>query len=238
MSYSISDIAIAGARKLTQLDFVANNLANTATTGFKSEHLYYAMKGKQAQENARQDLGPTVTGLDFAQGTLQITGNPLDVAIEGDGYFTIQGKNSTGYTRNGSFVLNNKNELVTQNGDYVLGENSRPIVINGKKVQIDNDGTIHVDDAIAGKLKIAAFNNPRELNRTADSKFLDNGKAGLKKADKYRISGSYLEMSNVNSVKEMVEMMDIQRTFETYQKIILTMADFDKLSTNRIGKLF
>jgi len=238
MSYNISDIAIAGARKLTQLDFVANNLANASTTGFKSEHLYYAMKGKQAQENARPDLGPTVTGLNFAQGTLQITGNALDMAIEGDGYFTIQGKNSTGYTRNGSFVLNNKNELVAQNGDYVLGENSRPIVINGKKVQIDNDGTIHVDDSIAGKLKIAAFNNPRELSRTADSKFLDDGKAGLKKADKYRISSGYLEMSNVNSVKEMVEMMDIHRTFETYQKIILTMADFDKLSTNRIGKLF
>jgi len=109
MRYDVNDIAIAGARKLTQLDFVANNVANTNSAGFKSEHLYYAMKGKAAQENSRIDLGPSTTRIDFAQGTLNRTGNKFDLAIESEGFFTIQTKNGTAYTRNGSFMLNKNN---------------------------------------------------------------------------------------------------------------------------------
>jgi flagellar basal-body rod protein FlgF len=236
MRYDVSDVAIAGARKLTQLDFVANNIANAATSGFKSEHLYYAMKGKQAQESARPDLGPTASSMDFAQGTLQGTGNSFDLAIEGEGFFAIQKKTGMAYTRNGSFLLNKNKELVTPAGDYVLGDAGR-VIINGSSFQIDADGTVQVDGNVAGKLKIVSFTNPGQLTRTAGGQYIDEGKGGLKKADNYRISSGYLEMSNVNATKEMIDMIDIQRTFEAYQKIMLTMQDFDKISTNRIGKL-
>ena len=90
MGYNINEVAVAGARKLTQLDFIANNLANASTSGFKSEHLYYAMTGRDAQEGARSDLGATSTGIDFAQGTLLATGNRLDAGIEGDGFFAAK----------------------------------------------------------------------------------------------------------------------------------------------------
>ena len=136
MDFDISQIAIAGSRKLTQLDFIANNIANVSTTGFKAEHLYYAMKGKSAQETARSDLGITSIVIDFAQGTLQRSGNPLDVAIEGDGFFAIQQKDGTTYTRNGSFAVNKNKELVTKDGSKVLGE-SGPISINGTQIDID-----------------------------------------------------------------------------------------------------
>jgi flagellar basal-body rod protein FlgF len=236
MRYDVNDVAIAGARKLTQLDFVANNVANASTPGFKSEHLYYAMKGRAAQENSRVDLGPTSTKIDFAQGTLNRTGNKFDLAIEGDGFFTIQTKNGIAYTRNGNFILNKNNEIITHAGDYVLGESGK-IVISGESVVIDSDGSIQVDGSVAGKLRITAFSNPGDVSRAAAGQYMDSGKAGPKKANNYSMASGYLEMSNVNAVKEMVDMMDIQRTFETYQKIILTMSDFDKISTNRIGKL-
>jgi flagellar basal-body rod protein FlgG len=236
MGYEISDIAIAGGRKLTQLDFIANNLANISTTGFKSEHLYYAMKGKESQEGARSDLGLTSVVMDFAQGTLQATGNPLDVAIEGDGFFAIQQNDGTTYTRNGSFVMNKNKEIVTTTGAKVLGE-SGPIIINGAQVNIDADGTVRVDGNMAGKFKIVSFASPGQLTRTAGGQYIDEGNAGLKKNETYRVSSGYLEMSNVNAMKEMVEMIDGHRSFETYQKIIQTMSDLDKLSTSRIGRL-
>jgi flagellar basal-body rod protein FlgF len=237
MSYDVNDIAVAGARKLTQLDFIANNLANISTTGFKSEHLYYAMKGKQSQEGARLDMGTTTISVDFAQGTLQNTGNPLDVAMEGDGFFAIeQNDGTTTYTRNGSFVLNKNKELVTKSGQKVLGE-SGPLVVNGAQINIDADGTIQVDGNMAGKLKIVSFASPAQLARGTDGQYSDDGSAGMKKSENYRVSGAYLEMSNVNAMKEMVEMIDGHRSFEAYQKIIQTMSDLDKLSTSRIGRL-
>jgi flagellar basal-body rod protein FlgF len=236
MGYDISDIAIAGSRKLTQLDFLSNNLANASTTGFKSEHLYYAMKGKQAQETALSDLGLTTTIIDFSQGTLQHTGNPLDVAIEGGGFFVIDQKDGATYTRNGSFVLNKDKELVTKNGARVQGE-SGPVIINGTVINIDADGTIQVDGNLAGKLKIVSFANPGRLTRGAGGQYIDDGNAGLKKNDEYRVSSGYLETSNVNAMKEMVEMIDGHRSFEAYQKIIQTMSDLDKISVSRLGRL-
>ena len=236
MRYDVNDVAIAGARKLSQLDFVANNIANAATAGFKAEHLYYAMTGKPAQESARMDLGPTSTRMDFAQGTLETTGNNLDMAIEGDGFFVIQKKSGTAYTRTGSFLLNKNNELVTSAGDYVQGENGR-IVIEGGSFQINSEGTIQVDGNAIGKLKIVTFANPGELTRAQSGQYVDAGKAGLKQANNYRVSNGHLEMSNVSATKEMIDMIDIQRTFETYQKIMFAMQDLDKISTSRIGKL-
>jgi flagellar basal-body rod protein FlgF len=237
MDYDLSAIATAGASKLTQLDFIANNLANISTTGFKAEHLYSAMKERQSQESARSALGITSITRDLAQGTLQTTGNPLDAAIEGDGFFAIgQNDGTTTYTRNGSFVLNKNKELVTKSGQKVLGE-SGPLVVNGAQINIDPDGTIRVDGNIAGKLKIVSFTSPAQLIRGADGQYSDDGRAGLQKGDANRISGGYLEGSNVNAMKEMVEMIDGHRSFEAYQKIIQTMSDLDKLSTSKIGRL-
>ncbi|MEN6332260.1 MAG: flagellar hook-basal body protein [Smithella sp.] len=236
MGYNINEVAVAGARKLTQLDFIANNLANASTTGFKSEHLYYAMKGREAQEGARSDLGMTSTGIDFAQGTLLATGNPLDAAIEGDGFFAIEQNDGTTYTRNGSFVLNKNKELVTKDGAKVLGE-AGALIIEGSEINIDADGTIMVDGSMAGKLKIVSFARPDLLTRGAAGRFIDDGSAEQKKSDTDRVSGGYLETSNVNAMKEMVEMIDVNRSFEAYQKIIQTMSELDKISTNRLGKL-
>jgi flagellar basal-body rod protein FlgG len=194
------------------------------------------MKGKQMTDNAHPDLGPTSVAMDFAQGIPEKTGNLFDLSIEGDGFFALQNKNGTTYTRNGSFILNKQNELVTHSGEYVLGETGK-IIINGTDINIDSDGTVEVDGNIAGKLKIVSFTNQNELTRTMGGQYIDEGKARQKKADSYRISNGYLEMSNVSAAKEMIDMIDIQHTFETYQKIILTMSDLDKISTSRIGVL-
>jgi len=236
MQYDVTDVGRAAARKLTQLDFVANNIANASTSGFKAEHLYYAMKGKQINEGVIAELGNTVAKMDLSQGTLRVTGNAFDLAIEGDGFFTVQTRQGNAYTRDGSFVLNQNKELVTQTGDFVMGDSGK-IVIDAIAVNIDKDGTIYVDESPVGKIRISAFTNPYSLTRSTNGRFVDDGKAGLKVAENYSIAGAHVEMSNVNAVREMTDMMEIQRTFETYQKVILTLQDMDKISTNRIGKL-
>lgn len=236
MLYDVTQIGLAGARKLLELDFVTNNVANSATAGFKAEHLYYAMQGKNVDQGVAPGLGHTVSAIDFSQGTLQTTGNILDLAIEGDGFFTIQTKKGTAYTREGSFILNKNKELVTPQGDYVLGDGGK-IIIDGTSVTINQEGMIYVDENPVGKIKVTAFEKPQKLARSADGKYIDRDGAGAKKTADYRVNSGYLEMSNVNAVREMTDMINIQRTFETYQKIIFTLQDMDKISTNRIGKL-
>ena len=161
-------------------------MANASTSGFKSEHLYYAMKGKQAQEGALTALGSTVSKVDFSQEHFQLRGNPFDLAIEGEGYFTIQTKTGNVYSRNGSFILNKNLELVTLSGDYVLGESGK-IVVDGTSVNINKDGAVYVDENQVAKIRISAFANPGSLTRSADGRYVDSGKAGLKTAENFSI---------------------------------------------------
>ncbi|OPY85175.1 MAG: Flagellar basal-body rod protein FlgG [Smithella sp. PtaU1.Bin162] len=241
MNFHITDIAHAGDRVVTRLDLAANNLANVSTPGFKSEHLFYATAAINDQEKDKRNTVNTLNfqetkRIDFSQGQLGKTGNKLDMAIEGEGFFTIQQKEGISYTRNGSFAVNKNNELVTKKGLAVLGE-SGPIKVSGTSVEVASDGTVIVDGVNSGKLKITDFKEPDKLVRVNESQYIDKGNAGAMKAEKYRVENGCLESSNASAVKEMVDMMDIHRTFETYQKIILTLTDLDKISVSRIGKL-
>jgi flagellar basal-body rod protein FlgF len=237
MGYGVSEVARAGAEKIYQLDVVSNNLANTATPGFKVERYCpgTTREDSNTKEVSNQDLAFTI--VDYSQGMMQKTDNALDVAIQGEGFFTIQTGQGTAYTRKGNFTINKNSQLITQTGELVLGDKGRPITVTGKNIDIDHVGNVTVDGTESGKLQIARFENPQVLTRTRDGLFRDPGAAGMKRMDNPEIKPRQLEMSNVNAIKEMVEMMDIQRSFESYQKVIQTIADLDKLAISRVGKL-
>ncbi|MBN1613657.1 MAG: flagellar basal-body rod protein FlgF [Deltaproteobacteria bacterium] len=238
MAYDVYDIANVCAVKLTQLDHVTNNLANAATPGFKAERMTFGLQYedvRSALEGKPQDM-PAVR-VDYSQGSHQRTGNSLDVALDGEGFFVVETKEGIAYTRRGSFRMNMEGALVTDAGDAVLDESERPIKISGNSVQIDSQGQISVDGNPAGKLKIVRFDNHQNLIRNGNGLFMDPGNAEPAKPENVNVSAGYLELSNVNAIKEMVEMIDIQRTFEIYQKVIQSMNDQDKLSINRVGKL-
>jgi flagellar basal-body rod protein FlgG len=174
--------------------------------------------------------------VDYSQGSLQKTDNALDVAIEGEGFFAVQAGQGVAYTRRGNFAVNKNSQLVTQSGLPVLGKQG-PITISGGNVDIGAAGDVSVDGAVAGELRIVRFDNVQALTRTQEGLYSDPGTAGMKNMEKPEIKSRQLEMSNVNAIREMVEMIDIQRSFETYQKVIHTMTDLDKLATSRVGKL-
>ncbi|MDD2316481.1 MAG: flagellar basal-body rod protein FlgF [Desulfobacterales bacterium] len=234
MPYQVGDVANACSRTMSQLDYVTHNLANVNTPGFKAEYLHFARMTQN--DGLAPESGQMA--VNFESGTLQETGNPLDAALEGDGFFVVEaGPGGSAYTRQGNFTLDRDGYLVTAAGDKVLGA-SGPIQVEGDRISIDDQGRVISDGDEAGRLRVVRFEYPQELRRKGSGLFTDPGNAGGTPEDDPRLKSGSLENSNVNVVWEMVAMIDIQRTFEAYQKVIQTMADQDRLSTSRVGKLY
>src|SRR5882757_4972678 len=169
-----------------ELDVVANNIANLNTNGFKAdqvvfqEHLMPVARANQFRGNDRQVsfVQDRATWIDFGQGPVQPTGNPLDVAISGNAFLTVQTPRGERYTRNGALQINNQGQLVTSEGLQVVGQNG-PIVFQpgDRNISISTDGTISVregantTDTQRGKLKFASFTDPRMLLKDGTSTF-------------------------------------------------------------------
>ena len=236
MMYGVNTAVSAAVKKLSQHDYVTHNLANANTPGFKAERLIFVRRPEtdpMAEDSFSHD--PVVL-IDHSPGTLQKTGNPLDVAIQGEGYFVIETKDGERYTRNGGFTLSPSGELVTLSGDAVMGEGGR-ITISGRKIEISNAGAVSVDGSEVGRLKIVDFRKKDALVKRGAGLFEASARAEQTPLEAAEVRSGYLETSNVQAVKEMIEMIDIQRSFEAYLKIMQTMSEQDRLATGRVGKL-
>jgi flagellar basal body rod protein FlgG len=230
MVYDIINVAAAMKRKIIQMDHTANNLANASTPGFKAEHL-----------RAMRDFGaggeiPAETIVDFTRGATEMTGNPLDLDIEGDGFFAVQAKEGLAFTRRGNFKIDRENRLVTQDGLPAMGDGG-PITLGPGKIDIGRDGSVMVDQNVVGKLRIVDFDNRTALTRTGEGLYRDPGGAGMKQASRVDISSGYIERSNVNVIREMMDLIEVNRSFEYYQKIIHALTEMDKMSVGRVGRL-
>ena len=232
---SISMVAHACIRQINRLNVVTNNIANVDTPGFKAEELYFSIGGPRGISSKSIPRQTMVT--DYSPGVIRKTGNVLDAAIQGKGFFVIQTKNGVAYTKDGRFTLNKNRQLVTQTGDYVLGKSGK-IVVTGNSVKISENGAINVDGNDVDALKVVDFGKPSALLRLGKDLYQDpNGLANPTVEKNPEIQPGYLEFSNVQAIKEMVKMIDIQRSFGLYQKVMQTIQEQDKLSTNSIGKL-
>ena len=213
-----------------ELDVVANNIANLNTTGFKADGAVFA---EYLQNGARDDqfagtdrrmsfVQDQMTWHDMSQGGVQQTGNPLDVAIEGDAFLTVQTPRGERYTRNGALQINAGGQLVTSTGDQVLGE-SGPIVFGptDRDIIINPDGSIRVregananSDAGRGKLRLAAFANQQRLLKDGSTTFMPpDGMQPQAPALGTRIQQGAIEKSNVRSVVEMTRMIALTRAY-------------------------
>jgi len=237
MSYNIiARVAHASMRSVDQLTRITSNIANINTPGYKAGKISFVRKNSVGPMENEAFSHKMVRTVDYSPGVIQKTGNVLDLAIHGDGFFVIETEDGDAYTKNGNFSINRNGELVTQSGDYVMGESGR-IVIDGEDVHISNRGIVEVDGNRVGKLRIVNFEDRTSLVRIGGSLFKDPGTAGLMEEENLELSSGYLELSNVRAVKEMIEMINVQRSFEAYQKVMLTIGEQDKLAINRIGNL-
>ncbi|MEN6317588.1 MAG: flagellar basal-body rod protein FlgF [Syntrophaceae bacterium] len=231
MIYNIGEMANVYIDKVDQLDYISNNIANVNTHGYKSMRVFY-----NTLDTSTVTFNPEVV-VDYSPGSIHRTDNKLDVAINGEGFFVIQSGIETTYTRQGNFTIDKDGNLMNSDGWFVLGKSGKPIKLPDGTVNINENGNIAVDDIQIDTLKIVNFKNPQSLEKIDGCLFRDTGNAGLTEKDNPVVRQGHIELSNVQVVKEMAEMVGVHRSVEIYQKVIQTIADQDKLATSQIGRI-
>ncbi len=224
-----------------RMDVTANNLANMSTTGFKADALLFDMQTKDParSRDAPRDIRfvRDVSSMrDMSQGALAQTGDAFDLAIEGEGFFTVGGPGGPLYTRDGSFSLGADGTLSTRDGRPVLNTAGAPIVFDpqGAPPRIDTDGTVRVGGAEVGRIAAVAFPAPDALEKVGDNLFAANGQASGE-ADGAIIQGAR-EASNVRPILEMTRLIEISRAYEQAARIVKNGDDLRKSAIDRLGR--
>lgn len=236
-----------------ELEAVANNIANLNTTGFKADGTVFAeylmpvaRENKFAAADSRVSfVHDRATWHDLSPGPLQHTGNPLDLAIDGDAFFAVQTANGERYTRNGSFQVNATGQLVTSDGDPVLGEGG-PIQFqtSDNKINIAEDGTIRVRegekatvDSARGKLRLVSFANPAALRKDGSSRFRAPTDVQPQATTRARVMQGALEKSNVRAVVEMSRMVEITRTYTQIAALLQQGSDLRRSAIEKLAEV-
>jgi flagellar basal-body rod protein FlgG len=249
MSGEITGILSGARAQEIRLEVLSNNMANVNTVGFKEDRVFRIpstpssvpeeISGASLADNPLGDnSGPPVcTFTNFEQGHLKGTGNALDVALSGEGFFSVKTPNGIQYTRKGNFVLNSSGTLITQEGYPVLSKGGSEIQISGKEVVVASNGEIIVDGVEVDSLNVVDFANKKGLLKKGDSLYSpeDPNDQGAP-AEETLVEQGFIESSNVDSIKAMTEMIDVIRGYESYQKILQSMNETNS-QTNEIGKL-
>ena len=234
-----SGIYIAAAGAIAQsnaMDATANNIANAGTSGYHAERVSFREVLTKAK-SPDQMLVQTNTGktLDSQNGALLQTNNPLDVALEGDGLFSVQTPQGPAYTRAGNFQLDGEGSLVTQDGYKVLGEDKQPISLppTATNINITSDGTISADGQQVGKLGLVTF-NASQLKRQGGTLFTASG-SPIAGGPAPTVRSGMLESSNVNIVHGVVDLVKVQRNYESLMRVVQGFHDIDDRAAKELG---
>ena len=255
MSGEIYMAAAAAQAYEKRLEVVANNLANVNTAGFKRDDVsfqaYLTSEAGQAQAVQPPYSVPQAgsnfwiayqSRTDFTPGPLKQTGNVFDLAVNGKGLFSAESPEGTVYTRRGNFTLSSEGILVTQEGWPVQGEGGEIRAEGGRSAgpgglafSVGEDGTVRVNGRDVGKLRIEDFPQSGSLVKTGQGYF--KAVAGGGETLEYSsIAQGFLEMSNVEAVQSMVEMIEILRGYESYQRVIRSVDEVNVKSINEVGR--
>jgi flagellar basal-body rod protein FlgF len=227
------------------LDLVANNLANVSTPGYRAQHDSFSSLLATSSGAPLSGLNQAVNNyavmgggqLDLSQGNLEKTGSETDLGIEGRGFFSIQTAKGEMYTRDGNFHISPQGQLVTSTGDAVLGTDNRPIPIVGAPVSVSPDGTISVNGALAGQLKIVDFKPGTALQSVGKTYYSAPDKTAIPATDA-SVQQGMLESSNVNPVASSVELITVQRYAELMQRALsMFHTDMNQVAAQEIPRV-
>lgn len=237
-----------------ELDVVANNVANLNTTGFKGDGSIfqeYLMPGASAPQFQGVDrrlsyVQDRATWHDFSPGPVQQTGNPLDVAIDGDAFLVVQTARGERYTRNGALQINAQGELVTSAGDRVMGDGG-PIQFQNtdRDISISADGSIRVregantnSDSARGKLRLVRFDQVQSLKKDGSSLFAaPQGVTPLPAPATVRVVQGAIEQSNVRGVVEMARMIEVTRTYTQIAGLLQQQSDQRRSAIEKLAEV-
>jgi flagellar basal-body rod protein FlgF len=236
-----------------ELDVVANNIANLDTTGYKADSSVFqeflmpvaSAGGFQGSDRRLSYVQDRATWHKLAAGPLRQTGNPLDVAIDGDAYLVVQTPRGERYTRNGALQINAQGELVTMSGDRVQGDGG-PIQfqITDHDIQVNPDGSITVregsnsrSDSARGRLRLVRFDRAQQLQKDGASLFTAPNGIAPQPAPNARVVQGSIEQSNVRSVVEMARMVEVTRTYTQVAGLLQQQSDMRRSAIDKLAEI-
>lgn len=233
------------------LDVISNNMSNINTPGYKADtymdstfrELMFSRVGNR-DKSAAEQIGPQTMALlpsmiytDYSHGAPEETGQPLDFAINGEGFFQVQGENGRCFTRNGSFIVDNGGYLTLPSHGHVLDRNGQPLYLGTDDIRVDGDGNIfRGDGSLAGRLGVFDFAGGYEgtLMQQGEGVYVSNAPAQLSDSP---VQWKMLENSNVDMVREMTRMMSSQRGLQSAAQILKIYDQLMSKATTDVGRV-
>jgi flagellar basal-body rod protein FlgF len=242
---SLSIAAASGMRsRMESLDMLANNLANADTGGYKIDREVYNLFASPEALSDSPAEGPTLSPVieknwtDFSQGTLRVTSNPLDFAIDGKGFFAVDSPSGVAYTRNGAFRLSSSGTLVTSDGYAVRGEDGKPLQLNSAlPVEVGPDGAVRQSGQTVGRLAVMEFDDPHALVKQGSSYFAPADPKNTPHAAAAAVQQGKLEGSNVGATEAAVRLVSVIRQFEMLQKAMNVGAEMNAKAVQEVARV-
>ena len=238
--------AVSGSlTAMRRLDIISNNLANVNTPGYKKDKMSFegllagtanppaVPQGKTADPVLQKEN----IYIDYAAGPTSQSGNPLDLALDGDGFFAVTTPQGTAYTRQGNFRASVDGTLVTVDGYPVQGTGGASIRVQGSQVEINAKGVVTVDGTQAGTISVVDFEKPYTLTKTGNALFVPADSQAPPQASNAQVHQGHLEGSNVESITEMVQMIETNRYFEACSKVIQNFDAIANKAANELGRV-
>lgn len=238
--------AVSGSlAAMRRLDVISNNLANINTPGYKKDKMSFEGLLASNTNPPKVPQGTTADPIlqkeniyiDYSSGPTSQSGNPLDLALDGDGFFAVTTPDGTAYTRQGNFRTSANGTLVTADGYPVQGVGGAAISIKGSHVEIDTKGGVTVDGTQAGTISVVDFAQPYNMTKIGSALFVAADPQVTPQVGKAQIQQGHIEGSNVESISEMVQLIETNRYFETCSKVIKGFDDIAAKAANELGKI-
>lgn len=229
-----------------RMDVISNNLANSTVIGFKKDVISFQALLEQSAGSTPQkaksstnveDSALIQIKTDLSQGDTRFTGNPLDLAIYGDGFFKVGTPDGVLYTRKGNFSLDTNGFLITQEGHRVMGQGGA-INVSGGEVHVNGQGVVTVDGDEVGTIAVVNFENSAGLMKAGRGFYKNHlDEPEIAPPADTKVQQEYVELSNVNVAEEMIQMIHSLRAFESYQKAIQVLDGINNRAINEVGQL-
>ncbi len=245
--------AIVGASMLQQrrLELLANNLAQINTPGYKADVPVFRIDVNLNAGDQESPLGPDIvqqsawkfTHVNYSQGSFSQTENPLDLALNGDGFFVLRSPDGLRYTRGGQFSLNSEGTIVAQQGWTLVGVDDGDITIPDASttkggIFVNGTGQVISGNQVVGQVKVVDFPKPYLLDKRGFASFFPvDPNVQTFTPEKTTVFQGYVEESNVNAIGEMVKLIEVARLYEAYQKMIQSFDSIDDRAINDLGRV-
>jgi len=241
----LTSAAASGIRaRLESLDMLANNIANSSAPGFKADREFYGLYVSAEAADSPPGTTPTILPVierqwtDYSQGSLTPTGNQLDLALSGKGFFVAQSPNGPLFTRDGSFRLSLAGELETEGGYKIQGQDGNPILIdNSRPVDIGSDGTVRQDGEEVAQIAVVDFADPSVLAKRGNNYFRTDLATMPPAAAQAEVQQGKIEAANSQPAESAVRLVNILRQFEALQKALSIGADMNRRAVEDVARL-